>query len=191
MREIQMYKRVALNSIAALALLGAASVQAESQPGFYAGAGIGQSTLEVDDAGFDADDTAFKVFGGYSFNDHFAVELTYFDGGAPGETFDFGIGTPVSVEAELTGLNVSAVGRLPINDTFALFAKLGYASYDFEVTGRAGGFSESEEGSDEDLSYGLGIGLTFGAFGVRGEYEAIDVSDGGFNVLSVSGLFKF
>ena len=81
----------------ALALLGAASVHAESQPGFYVGAGIGQATLEADDVGFDADDTAFKVFGGYSFNDYFAVELTYFDGGAPSEEFDLGIGVPVTL----------------------------------------------------------------------------------------------
>jgi hypothetical protein len=97
----------------------------------------------------------------------------------------------VTLEAELTGLNISAVGRLPINETFSLFAKLGYASYDFTVTGRAGGFVESMDGSDEDVSYGLGFGLTFGAFGVRGEYEAVDLSGGGFNVLSVSGLYKF
>jgi Outer membrane protein beta-barrel domain len=186
-----MYKRVAFNSIAALALFGAATVHAESQPGFYAGAGIGQASLEADDVGFDANDTAFKVFGGYSFNDHFAVELTYLDGGAPDESFDFGIGTPVTVEADITAFGVSAVGRLPINDTFAIFGKLGYASYDVELTGRAGGFSTTEDASDEDLSYGIGLALSFGAFGLRAEYEAVDVSDGAFNVLSVSGLFKF
>jgi OOP family OmpA-OmpF porin len=185
-----MYKRIALNGLAMLGLLAGATAYAEQAPGFYAGVGIGEATIEVDDVDFDASDTAFKVFGGYSFNENFAVELTYFDGGSPNENFEFaGIGG--SVDAEVDGLNASVVGRIPVGDTFSLFAKLGFASYDVKVTARAAGFSESADGSDEDISYGLGAALGFGSFEVRAEYEAIDVSDGSFNVLSVSGLFRF
>jgi OOP family OmpA-OmpF porin len=187
-----MYKRVAFNGLAVLGLLAGASAYAEQAPGFYAGAGVGQASIEVDDVDFDANDTAFKLFGGYSFNQNFAVELTYFDGGAPGERFDFGGGLTGSVETEITGLNLSAVGRIPVGESFSLFGKLGYASYDAEVTAEAGGFSASEDGSDEDLSYGIGAGFAFGpSFEMRAEYEAIDISDGSFNVLSVSGLFRF
>jgi len=186
-----MYKRVALNGLAMLGLLAGASAYADQAPGFYAGAGIGQATVKVDDADFDASDTAFKVFGGYNFNDNFAAEVTYFDGGAPGETFDLGGGDTGRIEAEFTGLNLSVVGRIPVSESFALFAKVGYASYDVKARATAFGFSDSASDSDNDLSYGLGAAFSFGQFDVRGEYEAIDVSDGDFNVLSLSGVYRF
>lgn len=186
-----MYKRIALNGLAMIGLLAGASAYAEQAPGFYAGVGIGEASVKVDDVDFDASDTAFKVFGGYSVNQYFAVELTYFDGGAPSEDFSFG-GQSASVETEITGLTASAVGRLPLGETFALFGKLGFTSYDATVSASGGGFSASEDGSDEDLSYGIGAALGFGqSFEVRAEYEAVDISDGSFNVLSVSGLFRF
>jgi OOP family OmpA-OmpF porin len=174
-----------------LGLLAGASAYAEQAPGFYAGAGIGQATVKVDDVDFDANDTAFKVFGGYNFNQYFAAELAYFDGGAPGETYDLGFGDTGRVEAEFTGLNLSAVGRLPVGDNFALFAKAGYASYDVKVSAHADGFSDSASDSDNDLSYGVGAGFSFGQFDLRGEYEMVDVSGGDFNILSVSGVYRF
>jgi OmpA-OmpF porin, OOP family len=187
-----MYKRVALNGLAVLGLLAGASAYAEQAPGFYAGVGVGQASIEVDDVDFDANDTAFKLFGGYSFNENFGLEVTYLDGGAPDETFDLGGGFTGSVETEVTGINLSAVGRIPVGESFSLFGKIGYASYDFEVTARVDDISASEDGSDEDLSYGLGGAFAFGnSFEMRAEYEAFDISGGSFSVLSVSGLFRF
>jgi Outer membrane protein beta-barrel domain len=186
-----MYKRVALNGLAVLGLLAGASAYAEQAPGFYAGVGIGQATVQVDDVDFDDSDTAFKVFGGYNFNDNFAAEVTYFDGGAPSEDFDLGGGFSGSVEAEFTGLNFSAVGRIPVSESFAIFGKLGYASYDVKATARIEDISESASDSGNDLSYGVGAAFSFGQFDLRGEYEAVDVDGGAFNVLSVSGLFRF
>lgn len=186
-----MYKRFGLSTFAALGLTAAMAAQADTQPGFYAGVGIGEATMKVEVPGFDdfdASDTAFKIFGGYTFNQYFAVELSYFDGGAPNESFGSG-----SVEVELTGLNASAVGRLPLADTFALFGKIGFASYDVEGTGRVGNQTVGTfEGSDEDVSYGIGAAFSFAqTFEIRAEYEAIDFSGGDFNVLSLSGLYRF
>lgn len=186
-----MYKRIALNGLAMLGLLAGASAYAETGPGFYAGVGIGQASIKIDEVDFDANDTAFKVFGGYSLNKNFAVEVAYFDGGAPSENYDFGFGISGSVDVEVTGLNLSVVGSIPLTEQFGLFAKVGYASYDAKITASAEGESASESGSDEDLSYGLGAAFNFGKFEVRGEYEAIDISDGNFNTLSVSGLYRF
>jgi OOP family OmpA-OmpF porin len=185
-----MYKRVALNGLAVLGLLAGASAYAEQAPGFYAGVGIGQATLEVDDVDFDASDTAFKVFGGYNFNDNFAAEVSYFDGGAPSEDFEFQ-GFTGSVEGELTGLVFSAVGRIPVSESFAIFGKVGYASYDLTATARIDDVSSSASDSGNDLSYGAGVAFSFGQFDLRGEYEAIDADGGAFNVLSVSGVFRF
>jgi OmpA-OmpF porin, OOP family len=82
-----MNKRMALNGLALLGLLASTTVHAETQRGFYVGAGIGQASIERDDSDFDADDTGFKVFGGYNFNQYFALEATYLDGGEPDQTF--------------------------------------------------------------------------------------------------------
>lgn len=180
-------KRVALNGLALLGMFASASVLADVQPGFYAGAGVGKASIEIDDADFDADDTAFKVYGGYNFNQNFAVELTYLDGGNPDDRFG-----PFSVEVAIDAINISAVGRLPVGEVFSLFGKVGFASYDVEVTARLGDASGSDDGSDEDLSYGIGGAFNLGpAFELRAEYEAIDVSDGSFTLLSVGGLYKF
>jgi len=183
-----MHKRIALNGLALLGLFASSTVLAETLPGFYAGAGLGQATIEVDDVGFDADDTAFKVFGGYNFNQYFAVEVSYFDAGEPDQ--DFGGGT---VAVGIDGLNASAIGRLPLGEVFSLFGKIGFASYDAEISARVGGSTVfSESGSEDDLSYGFGGAFNLGSsFELRAEYEAFDIEDGNFNILSVSGLFKF
>lgn len=181
-----MHKRMALNGLALLGLLASTAVLAETQPGFYVGAGVGQATTEID-GGFDADDTAFKVFGGYNFNQYFGVELTYFDGGEPDERAGLG-----RIEVSTTGLNASAVGRLPVSNVFSLIGKIGFASYESDFKARVGNTTVfSESGSDEDLSYGIGGVFDLGSFELRAEYEALDISDAEFNVLSVGGVYKF
>lgn len=192
-----MHKRMALNGLALLGLFASTTVLAEIQPGFYAGAGVGKATMELDEDadgfGFDADDTAFKVFGGYNINQYFAVEAAYFDGGKPEETVISLPGVRGTVEVGTTGLIASVLGRVPLGNVFSLYGKLGFASYDAEIKGRVNGDVVAEEdGSDEDVAYGIGGAFNIGSsFELRAEYEAIAISDGDFNVLTVNGLFKF
>jgi OmpA-OmpF porin, OOP family len=179
-----MRKHLLLSGLAALSLASSVTAHAEEAPGFYAGASFGQASIEIDDAGFDGSDTAFKIFGGYGFNPYFAVELGWFNGGTADERFG-----PFVVEVEMSGLVASAVGRLPVGDAFTLFGKLGFASYDAEVS--ANGFG-GDDTSDEDLAYGIGGQFQLGqAFGLRAEYEIVDVSDANFNMFSVGGLYRF
>jgi OmpA-OmpF porin, OOP family len=183
-----MQKAIALSGLALLGLVAGAAANADVTPGFYAGASVGQTSIDLDDVPFDESDTSFKVFGGYSFNQHFAVELGYFDGGS--QEADFGFGDSVSVE--LGGLVASAVGRLPMGESFALFGKVGFASYDAEVTGRVNGVVViQEDGSDEDITYGVGGEFDFGQFGLRAEYELLDVDGADVTMLSVGGFFRF
>ena len=149
--------------------------------GFYVGAGVGQFGIEIEDEElgevFDEEDTSMKIFGGWRFNPYFAVELAYIDFGAPEQDFDFGGGDVLNVETEVTGFEPSLVATLPLG-IFELFAKVGYVFYDFEVTVSADGESISEDDSDEDLSFGGGVGVVLGEhFSVRASYEMIDVSE--------------
>jgi opacity protein-like surface antigen len=157
-----MYKRIGLTGLAVLSLMAGAAAQADTQPGFYAGVGIGSGTIEVDEVDFDESDTAFKIFGGYQFNENFAVELTYLDGGAPEMTVS-GPGVTGSVEAE-----VEATGR--VNNQVIV----------------------SGSDSSEEITYGVGGAFSFGpSFEMRAEYEMADINDGDYSLLSVSGLFRF
>lgn len=185
-----MYKRVALNGLVALGLLAGASASAEVAPGFYAGAGLGQATVKEDETGYDESDTAFKVFGGYSFNQNFAAEVAYINAGKSTQSYDFGGGFSGTVEAEATGFIFSGVGRIPVSETFSIYGKIGLAAYDVKIRAR-GSIVGSDTLSENDLAYGVGAALGFGQFEVRGEYEAVNVDGGDFNVLSVSGLYRF
>ncbi len=146
-----------------------------------------------DRANVDDSDTGFKVFGGYSFNSNFAVELSYFDLGEVSGRENFPPFGTVSFDVGVSGLNASAVGRLPLSDTFALFGKLGFASYDLDASVNVAGFgSGSDSSSETDMTYGVGGSLSFaGQWEVRVEWEAINVDGGDANMLSVGALYRF
>jgi OOP family OmpA-OmpF porin len=181
-----MFKRPGLSVFAALGLTVGMAAQADVQPGFYAGAGFGSTKI------VDQSDTGFKVFGGYNFNQNFAVELSYFDLGEASASFedvDFG---RIDVDAGISGFSGSVVGSLPVSDTFSVFAKAGFASYDIDAHVTVDGFgSGSGSTSESDMTYGLGGALSFGQFGLRLEYEAINVDDGDADMISLSGMFRF
>jgi OOP family OmpA-OmpF porin len=162
--------------VAALVLaasLGVTTQEAAAQ-GFYVGAGIGEATIEV--GPFKDDDLGFKIFGGYEFNKNLAVEVEYIDGGTQK---DRGIKLDSSVFA------VSVLGQLPLSDIFSLYARLGYGSWDLDVKG-------GPNDDDEDLQYGLGAAFNVGPnWQVRAEWEALDVSGGDNQFISVSAVYKF
>jgi OOP family OmpA-OmpF porin len=186
-----MYKRLGLTAFAAFALSAALAAQADTQPGFYVGAGVGTTKVSddaFDGSGIDDSDTGFKLFGGYDFNQNFAVEVSYLDLGEASIS-DAGDSLTVGV----TALTASAVGRLPVSDMFALYGKLGYASYDVKARFSVAGFgSGSGSDSDSDLIYGVGGALSFGGnFEARLEYEALNVDGGDLNMISIGALYRF
>jgi OOP family OmpA-OmpF porin len=186
-----MYKRLGLTAFAAFALTGALAAQADTQPGFYVGAGVGTTKVSdnsFDGTGIDDSDTGFKIFGGYDFNQNIAVEVSYLD---LGEASASDAGDSLSVG--VTALTAAAVGRLPLSDMFALYGKLGYASYDVKVHVNIAGFgSGSGSDSNSDLFYGVGGALSFGGnFEGRLEYEAINVDGGDLNMISLGGVYRF
>jgi OOP family OmpA-OmpF porin len=174
---------------AALSLAYAGTAAAEVEPGFYAGVGVGQSTVEVDDIDFDEDDTGFKVFGGYQFNQYFAVELAYIDGGSP----DANILPGLNFEAEVTQINASAVGTIPFNDYFGAMGRLGFSSVDAET--RATGLG-SDDDTETAFAYGLGVWFApVKNFVLRLEYEMaqpeFDDVDVDLTLITVSAAYKF
>jgi outer membrane immunogenic protein len=160
--------------------------------GFYAGVGIGQFNVEVDnldDAGdtignFDSDDTSWKVFAGWRFTPVLAVELDYIDLGDA----DDNVGN-IKVGAEINGIAPYFVATLPLG-IFEIFGKVGYYFYDVKIDADN---RKILDDSSEDFVYGAGVGLTFlEHVNARVEYEIIDVSDvDDANALWLTGAWRF
>lgn len=190
-----MIKNFVLGGFAAATLAAGGSVQAAGDTGFYAGAGVGQSTVEVDDLAFDSDDTGFKLFGGYAFNRYLALEATYMNGGEPDQTIS---GTLITIEA--TSFSLAAVGRLPVTGRLSVFGRVGFTAYETELFATVQGISLIIENEDEAVSYGGGVAFQVSEpISLRVEYEQFEIDDVGSNVdleadsrlLSLSGTFRF
>jgi hypothetical protein len=153
----------------------------------YVGASAGQSNTEIDDQGttFDGSATSFKLQGGYRFVRHFGVEADYRDFGTQDDTVQ-----GQSIEVDTTALDLFAVGLFPIGESFEVFGKAGWSSWDADFTAVGVG-TGSEDGTD--LAYGLGAAYTFAEkFAVRFEYEMFDIEDtDSVNIASLGVDFRF
>ncbi len=100
---------------------------------WYVGTSIGYSSIKPRVSGYNTSgltysertsDTGFKIFGGYQFDQNWAVEAQYIDLGK--YKFDeTGASDNVHATAKVSGVAVNAVGSLPLNEQFSLIAKLG------------------------------------------------------------------
>jgi len=162
-------RRAAVLAAFAGCLVGPA---AYADSGFYIGGSLGDANVEVRNIGFDEDDSAGKVFGGYIVDMpvvDFGIEAAYVDFGEPAG--------PYQLDA------ISAFGMAGLDwGLFGAFAKVGLVSWDNDIT----------SGSGSDSAYGLGFRLTFSSVEVRAEYERFDI-EGVDNVdmLSVGVLWRF
>ncbi len=142
--------------------------------GFSAGTSIGSSNIRFDDPSssldFDGSDVGWKVFGKYMFNDNWGVEVGYVDFGSPDDTI-FG----VDIAIDFYGIDAFLIGSFPASDSFDLFAKAGYISWDAKIS--TPGFpSESDDGSDLALGIG-GAFHTTDTLSILGELEWFDIED--------------
>ena len=185
--------------------------------GWYGGANVGQSRATIDNeritssllgAGFtttsisDRDrSTGFKLYGGYQFNRNFALEGGYFDLGKFGFTANTSPPGTLDGNIRLNGLNLDAVGTLPITDRFSALGRVGvnyaYARDSFSGTGAVGVTNPNP--SQRAANYKLGLGLQYAlteALSMRAELERYRVNDavgnkGHVDLLSVGLIYRF
>jgi OmpA-OmpF porin, OOP family len=188
--------------VAAAFALGATSASAQ---GGYIGGSLGQSDIDDEitsglingSQSVDGKDTAWKIFGGFMFNRHFGLEVAYVDLGEvsySGTTDAFGpIELVTDGKVEVAGVNISAVGAVPVTEQFSVFGKLGFLFWDAEANDITGGrpFSATDDGAD--LSFGVGLGYNFTRnLGVRAEWEMFqNISDADVSLVSVGLLWRF
>ncbi|MET0378378.1 MAG: outer membrane beta-barrel protein [Spongiibacteraceae bacterium] len=205
-----------VSGLLVLAVVASPFAAAEGS-GWYLGANAGQSRGEIDNeeirnsllsAGFistsiddDERDTGYKLFGGYQFNRYFALEGGYFNLGQ----FDFRADTlpagGLRGDIELQGVNLDAVGILPLTDKFSVFGRVGanYAEAEDSFRG-SGAVNVSDPSSTErktNYKYGAGLQYAFtDAMAMRVEAERYRIDNargeaGDVDLFSVGLLYRF
>ena len=194
-------------AVAAAALAMLIATPAWSQDaGFYLGASIGQSQAKDfcdDSGGFSCDDkdTAWKLFGGYQFNRHLAVEAGYTDLGEVGLSGAVG-GVSVRGTIEVTAFELMGVGSIPVMDRFSLYGKLGlyHAETKRNITGTLGPITSTDNDKETNTDLTFAFGARFDItrnLGLRAEWQRyLDVGGGEIgeddvDVLSVGMLWRF
>jgi OmpA-OmpF porin, OOP family len=196
-----------IRALAAAAALASAAPAAFAQ-GFeanrvYAGVALGQSQFDLDCSGTTAcedSDTAWKVFGGYQFSRHFALEVGYGNlGEATASTPPFGGIPAADVSIEATVWEVLAVGTLPLAERFSIYGKAGLYVADTEVRVSFAGLGSVNRSDDNtDLTFGVGLRYDFTPnLGVRAEWQRYgDVSadafgEGDIDLISIGLVWRF
>ncbi|MFT5588234.1 MAG: OOP family OmpA-OmpF porin [Bradyrhizobium sp.] len=202
--------------LVALAVLASPLALAD-ETGWYGGLNAGRARASIDDqrissgllgSGFattsivdDNRANAFKVFGGYQFNRNFALEGGYFDLGrfgyhattVPAGTLDGNI--------RLKGLNLDAVGILPITGKLSAFGRVGVnyaqARDHFSGSGAVNVLTPAPEKRDTNIKFGLGLQYAFTeALDLRVEAERYRINDaignrGDVDMVSVGLVYRF
>ena len=161
----------------------------------YLGLSAGSTAYTVDFSGlgggnFDDSATGTKIYGGYSFNDYFALEAAYYNF-AEASVGAFELepgGTPISMAASAKGFGGYAVGMYPINKKFNLMAKLGMVNWsaDLEVNNVSG----SNDGND--VAYGLSASYAFTRQLLAvAEWETFNSDNPELSLFSVGFRFNF
>ena len=217
MNNMNKMKKVA-RTVGTLGLVGCAVMSSPSAMAddafWYLGGNIGQSRAKIDDARITAQlpgsvsindnnsDTAYKLFGGYQFNRNFAVEGGYFNLGKFGYTATTMPAGSLTGNIKLQGLNIDAVGMLPLADRFSVFGRLGLqyaqAKDEFSSSGVVN-MPTNPNPSKNATNYKAGLGLQYDfnrSLGMRVEAERYRIDDavgnkGDINMYSVGLVYHF
>ncbi|MBE0514486.1 outer membrane beta-barrel protein [Sulfurimonas sp.] len=188
--------------------LFAQTTTTENNSGWYIGANIGMSTANVDEGEItknltnpsysdDESDFGYKLFGGYLFNKNFALEGGYFDLGKFDYSLTTGTGTAAG-DIDIIGLNLDAVGILPITEDFSAFGRVGVI-YAKAKDSFSGSLSIPENAKESDFNYKFGAGLQYAitdAVAVRLEAERYRINDavgndGDIDLFSIGLTYRF
>lgn len=115
----------------------------------------------------DKTDTAGGLYAGYQFNQHFALETAYLHLGDAVAVYPIG-GLNQTYTGTMQGIELSAVGLLPLTERFSLFAKGGL--YNWYATNESLYSNNKESGISPTAGLGLSYQLT-NSLQARLEYQ--------------------
>lgn len=163
----------------------------------YIGLSAGSADYTVDlsslnpSSQFEDDGTGTKIYGGYTFGDYFAAELSYYNFAEASvgalETSP-GSGNFVSGSADMTGFGAYAIGIYPASKSVNLMAKLGVLNWnaDLSFNDRKG----SNDGTDLAFAVAASYAFTKELLGVA-EWESFDTDNPEVSLLSIGFRFVF
>jgi OOP family OmpA-OmpF porin len=205
-----------LFGLASLGILLAVPAAAQTDGHYYGGLSVGKSDAEIDPSGLtssllpgvsassfttDHKDTAYKLFGGYQFNRHVAVEGGYFNLGNSSFRANTSPAGLLAGETKAQGVNLDLVGTLPLTDNFSLLGRVGahhtWSKSTFGGTGAAAGVVGSSKRNGSDYKMGFGMQYEFNpSVWLRGEVERYRMKDAvgrraNVDMVTVSLVFPF
>lgn len=163
----------------ALVLL-CASIGSANASGWYFGGSFGPSNVDVN--GYD-DASSFRIFFGADASDYLAMEV----GAVSLGKFDV---TGYDANVDVTGVDLSVLGKLPVSDSFSFYGKVGMFTWNVDAN-VSGYYFGNDTGTG--ATYGLGGDFKFGS-NLRGRvawdyYD--DVSGGNIDVYSFGLMYAF
>jgi OOP family OmpA-OmpF porin len=207
-----------MKKIALIALLATVAAAPAFAGDVYVVGSVGRSAIDVNkgdldnavtsagatglSSSLDKNDTAYKVQIGYQFNQNFALEGGYVDLGKANYSANY-TGGNLNAIVKASGLNIVAVGILPLNESFSIFGKVGviHAKVEVSATGTGPGGSASASDSSTDWKPNFGIGGTYNIskqLGIRAEYERFQklgnsdtTGEANVDLLSAGVMYKF
>ena len=165
-------------AVAVLAFAGAGQASAQGdddkQDGAFVGVGIGDysSDGDISNVNFDESESVYKLFGGWRWNQFFAIQADYYDLGRVDSSSG---GTNLQIET--SGYVARIEGTLPLA-FFELFATAGLFYSDVDTSTQTGAVRTEANDSDTNPVYSVGFGFEIAErFVVRLEYEIIDIAE--------------
>lgn len=171
-------RRIGLSSIAvAVALLAAPVVASAAETGGYLGLGGGSGKFKNFN---NKSRSAYRVYGGYDFSRYFGAELGY---------IDFGRATNGPDSARLNGVDLSAIGKIPlVNDRLDLFGRAGVVRSRSKTDIAGVSATDTRNGA----VYGAGVQYNFtDNFGLRGEWDRYKHTNADADLVSANVVFHF
>lgn len=203
-----MLKKLLLPTLALATFATAAPAIADNN-NFYLGFSAGQARPRFDQPTwltglpltFTGSDTAWKVFGGYQFNQNFALEGNYVKFGTYVANVNVA-GGPLFTDVNINAWGASLVGTLPLAKDFSIFGKAGMA-YTRESRGTCSALCQVNTtfSANNIWSPTVGVGLKYDFhpnWNVRGEverYTKVGSNDNSFgasiNLYTLGLAYKF
>lgn len=148
----------------------------------YIGTSVGSAKADDFCKGFfigscDDTDTGWKLFGGFQYTPNWGVEVYYVDFGEfkANATFE---GMSFTENAEANAFGISAIGTLPINDQFDVFAKVGISRWELDLDFTDEGIPSSVDDDGSNITFGIGASYFFNRlFAIRVEWELSKIGD--------------
>jgi hypothetical protein len=175
-----------------LTLVSPLSVQAA-----YFAAAFGNSDLQEEQF---EEDTAIKIGVGFGSSERLKFEISSLNLGkfeiteaGLAELSDLIGETVTDSSLEITGIDLSALGIIPLNDTVSLQGRVGMYLWDAEIRATVSGFGEIDTSDDgNDVGFGVGAVVALGEnAGLTFMYDQYKAFEGDIDLLNVGIRFGF